>query len=146
MDSKTNLHFKLTQNKILSRTIVYCHDLPGLVAFRKLIENKTENEEMLNVIGWDEGKSVLKIVWNWSLCSHKDNGGTKTKGPKKSIVLAAVSGVRETNHNMSVLFKLTKLNEIEYKLSEDLKLINITVGIGTYSSKFPCPYGQCEKD
>ena len=67
-------------------------------------------------------------------------------GPKKLIFLAAVSGVRETNHNRSVLFKLTKLNEIEYKLSEDLKLINITVGIGTYSSKFPCPYGECEKD
>ena len=120
--------------------------MPGLVAFRKLVEYKTEKEEILNVIGCDEGKSVLKIVWNWSLCSHKDSGGTKIMGPKKSIVLAAVSGVRETNHNMSVLFKLTKLNEIEYKLSEDLKLINITVSIGTYSSKFPCPYGECEKD
>ena len=42
LDSKTDLHFKSTKNKILSRTIVYCHDLPGLVAFRKLIENKTD--------------------------------------------------------------------------------------------------------
>ena len=51
LDSKTNLYFKSTKNKILSRTILYCHDLPGLVAFRKLIENKTEKEDMLNVIG-----------------------------------------------------------------------------------------------
>ena len=39
--------------------------------------------------------------------------------------------------------ELIDMNEIEYSLSMDLKLTNITIGIGPHSSKYPCPYGEC---
>ena len=39
LDSSTELHFKTKKGKILSRSVVYCHDIPGLIAFKKLIEN-----------------------------------------------------------------------------------------------------------
>ena len=67
-----------------------------------------------NVIGVDDGKQVLKIVWNWSLMTKNNEGKDKLMGPKRSIVLAAVSKVKESYHNMSVLMKLTNLNEVEY--------------------------------
>ena len=47
---------------------------------------------------------------------------------------------------MKVLFKLTNIDKVAFKLSEDLKLINIVLGIGTHSSKHPCPYGECYRD
>jgi hypothetical protein len=99
----------------------------------------------MNVIGVDDGKSVLKMVWNWST-RKADNGKDKLTGLKRSIVLAAVSKVSESHHNMKVLMQLTKINEVDYKLSQDLKLINIMIGIGPHSSRFPCPYGECCKD
>ena len=47
---------------------------------------------------------------------------------------------------MQVLIELTGLNEIQFKLSQDIKLINIIIGITTFSSKYPCLYGHCCKD
>ena len=90
---------------------------------------------MLNVIGVDDGKQILKIVWNWSLMFENDRGKKKLMGLKKSIVLFGVRKVKETHHNMKVMMKLTKMNEIEYAMSMDLKLINITIGICSHSSR-----------
>ena len=144
LDSKTELYFKSKRGKILSRSVTYCHDLPGLIAFKKLLENVEDTIE--NVIGVDDGKQVMKIVWNWSLLTKNDKGKDKLMGPKRSIILAAVSKVKESYHNISVLMKLTNLNEVEYLFSMDLKLINICIGIGTHSSRHPCPYGECYRD
>ena len=60
----------------------------------------------------------------------------------RSIILA----VLESYYNIGVLFKLTSLNEVEYKLSQDLKLLSIVIGIKNHSSKYPCPYGECFKN
>ena len=57
-----------------------------------------------------------------------------------------MSDVKESYHNMNILFQLTNLNEVEYKLSQDLKLTSIIIGITSHSSKYPCPYGECFKD
>ena len=135
LDSSTKLHFKTKKGKILSRSVVYCHDIPGLIAFKKLIENVDETKEMLNVVGVDDGKQILKVVWNWSLMFENDRGKKKLMGPKKSIVLFGVSKVKETHHNMKVMMELTKMNEIEYAMSMDLKLINISIGICSHSSR-----------
>ena len=94
----------------------------------------------------DDGKNILKIVLNWSLLTKADKGKRKYMGPKRSIILAAVMDVKESYNNMSVLIDLTKINEVEYALSLDLKLMNIILGITSHSSKHPCPYGECYKD
>ena len=47
---------------------------------------------------------------------------------------------------MAVLLEITKLNEVEYVMFMDLKLLNITIGICSLSSRHPCPYGECFKD
>ena len=143
LDSNSDLHFKSKKGKPISRSVTYCHDLPGLIAYKKLVENIDEEKEILNVIGIDDGKGILKVVWNWSLMVENDQGKKKLMGPKRSIILAVVSKVKENHFNISVLMNLTKINEVEYALSLDLKLVNIMVGIQTHSSRHPCPYGEC---
>ena len=135
LDSSTTLQFKNKKGKTLSRSVIYCHDLPGLIAYKKLVEGIDDSKEILNVIGVDDGKGILKIVWNWSLIFDTDTGKKKLMGPKRSIVLAAVSKVKETHHNMKIFMELTNINEVEYALSMDLKLINISIGIQSHSSR-----------
>ena len=135
LDKNTELNFKTKKGKTLSRSVTYCHDLPGLIAFKKLVECLDDDEDILNVIGADDGKNILKIVWNWSLKYKTDKGNMKLMGPKRSIVLAVVAKVKESHHNMAVLMELTKLNEVEYVMSMDMKLINITIGICSHSSR-----------
>ena len=61
-------------------------------------------------------------------------------GPKRSIFLACVSDVPESSHNIGILFNLIGIHEIDFILSEDLKLHNITLGKQSHSSKHPCSY------
>ena len=140
LEKTSTLHFTRKNGQGIDRSVTYCHDLPGLIAFKKLVENHLESEEVMNVVGIDDGKNILKIVWNWSLMFKTDKGKDKLMGPKKSIILAAVSKVKESHHNMAVLMELTKLNEVEYVMSMDLKLINITIGICSHSSRYFCSY------
>ena len=143
VDEKSELQFKNKNGEPLVRHITYCHDIPGLLAYKKILE-KDYDSEGIHVVGIDDGKSLLKIVYNWS-CLGRQEGKEKLTGPKRSLVLAAVN-VPETHWNIHVLMELTKLNEIDFRLSQDLKLINIVIGITSHSSKFPCPYGECFKD
>ena len=109
------------------------------------LENPDNPEDLFNVIGADDGKGVLKIVFN-SSTTKLDKGKNKVMNSKCSIILAAVSHVKESYHNMGILFKLTNLNDVPFKLSQDLKLTSIVIGITCHSSKYPCPYGECYKD
>ena len=94
LHEKSTLHFKSKCGKALQRCVVYCHDLPGLIAFKKLIED-TDDNDLINVIGVDEGKGILKMVWNFSKVK-KDNERVRLMGPKRAIVLAAVAQVPDT--------------------------------------------------
>ena len=72
------------------------------------------------MIGIDEGKGILKMVWNFSKVKN-NNERIRLMGPKRALVLAAAADVPETYHNLSVLMELTKRYEVEYILSHDLK-------------------------
>ena len=48
--------------------------------------------------------------------------------------------VPESYHNIQMLVDLAGINEIQYTLSEDLKLHNITIGKQSHSSRHPCSY------
>ena len=135
---KTDMFFKTKNGDPLTRYVVFCHDIPGLIAWKRLLENKNDTE-YINVIGVDDGKGILKICWNWSI-KENDEGKIKLMGPKKSILLACVAMTPETSHNIKILYDIANLNEVDFLLSQDLKLHNITLGKQTHSSKHPCPY------
>ena len=87
-------------------TVTYCHDLPGLITYKKIVEGYDDSIDVINVIGVDEGKSILNIIWNWSVKEPIHNLNRKHTSTKKSFVLAAVANVKESYHNISVLGKL----------------------------------------
>ena len=110
-----------------------------------IVENSSNSDDSINVVGLDDGKGMLKITLNWSKVV-KYSGKNKLMGPKCGLILAIVANVPESYHNIKILMKLTNINEIEYILSQDLKLTNIIIGITSHTSKYPCPYGECYKD
>ena len=64
----------------------------------------------------------------------------------KQAILAIVPKVLENHANMKIIIKKTRINELDdFLLVADLKLLNIILGIGVHSSKYPCPYGHCYK-
>ena len=147
LDKNSEFAFKDKKGRKISRYVTYCHDIPALLAYKQLVEGDQEDNEGegINLVGIDDGKELLKVVFNWSRLG-KDDQKNKLKGPKRSLVLAGVAKVPESHHNMHILIQLTKLNEIKFTLSQDLKLTNIVIGITTHSSKYPCAYGECSQD
>ena len=67
-------------------------------------------------------------------------------GPKNCLVLATVCDVPENYKNIKKNLDLINVNEIEFKLSTHLKLVNMICGKQSASAKFPCCYGHCYKD
>ena len=63
-------------------------------------------------------------------------------GPKHSMILASVCYVLETYHNIKMLFNLLEVEKLNFKLSTNLKLVNIIIGKQSAACKFPCPYGN----
>ena len=104
IDRTSSIYFRSKSQEPLSRYIVYCHDVPGLLAYKKLVEDEgNENEEEINVVGIDDGKNLLKIVFNWARIGKSNK--SKAMGPKRCLVIAAVAQVPETYWNMQVLIK-----------------------------------------
>ena len=128
----------------LARHYTYCSDLPGLVTAIKSHVPKLDSDEYFVVLGMDGGKKNLKICMNYSK-KAKDEGKWKLMGPKHSIVLATVVDVPETYHNMSLMLKSIQAELLNFKLSTDLKLVNILVGKQSAGCKHPCPYCESHK-
>ena len=145
LDSSSAFRFQDSDGLSIDRVVVYCHDLPGLIAYKRIVENSCDSDDVLNVVGMDDGKGMLKITLNWSKVI-RNRGRNQLMGPKCGLILAIVANVPESYHNIKILMNLTNVNEIEYTLSQDLKLTNIIIGITSHSSKYPCPYGECYKD
>jgi hypothetical protein len=89
--------------------------------------NTPLTEDYLCVLAIDGVKSNLKLCLNFSKRA-KDNGKWKLYGPKHSLVLASVSDVPESYHNVKVLFDLVNVDGFDFVLSTDLKLVNMICG------------------
>ena len=64
-------------------------------------------------------------------------------GVKHLLLLAIVEGIPETYANVkTILDKLNLQSKFEFKLTSDLKLDMIILGLMSNSSSYPCPY--CE--
>ena len=145
ISAEAETHFETKKGEAISRHLTYCTDVPGLVSILKKEIPDFSNDEYFIVIGVDGGKDNLKICLNWSK-KGKDTNKKKLMGPKHSLVLASVCSVDETYENLKLLLDLIKADELEFKLSTDLKLVNIVIGKQTAASKFPCPYADCTRD
>lgn len=75
---------------------------------------------------------------------YSEGGSTAKKAKLTSvqrlILLCIVPDVKETYTNIQLLFNLTNINKIPFKLVCDFKVLLIINGQQTASSMYPCPY------
>ena len=64
LDSSSTTRFQNSDGLFIDRVVVYCHDLPGLIAYKWILENSCDSNDMLNVVGMDDGKGMLTITLN----------------------------------------------------------------------------------
>ena len=151
----------------VSLPTIASHDVPGLFRKTALLRGYTEPGSLTVKIGVDSGKGETK--WIASLFDSEalrrekaDNSKSKRRkrssggfiskerskvGPLKTIMLATVPGLEESHHNISVVHKILKLDELPNVVNTgDLKVLNIDVGVGPCSSLFPCGYCQAIKE
>ena len=149
------LHFEDVQgNPLDSRWVTYCTDLDTLLGAVELEEGEEAGD---NVFGVDDGKKILKLIWNRVKRGEVGVKGKVGGGVKYSQVLFSVAGVKETYNNMKVssghglirshlapqvMFELLNLSSQHGRLALDLKLANIFSGLQPGSAKFPCLYAR----
>ena len=138
---------------------VWCHDVPNQLKETALLRGYTEPGSLTLKVGVDSGKGETKwiasIFDSAELRREKaDNAKRKRRntvvsrhrsavGPLKTICLATVPHLDENHHNISVMHRKLKLDELrKIKHTGDLKVMNIQIGVGPCSSLFPC--GFCE--
>ena len=152
--------------------MAYCHDIDGFVD-AVCEEKEIDKNEYEKVIETDDGKDSLKLVLIFTKFAKQNVGTDNTEaeiddneeenftensdityvtkfkdfGVRKVFILAIVPKTPETYRNMRVIIQKTQLNNLDkFLLVADLKLLNIILGLGTHSSRYPCPYGQCFKN
>ena len=158
--------FQDSKGNPVSLPTVASHDVPGLLRKTALLRGYTEPGSLTLKIGVDSGKGETK--WVGSLYDSEElrrekadisrvkrrrrSSGVISKerskvGPLKTIMLATVPGLEESHHNISVVHKKLKLDELPNIVhTGDLKVMNIDVGVGPCSSLFPCGYCQAIKE
>jgi hypothetical protein len=103
------------------------------------------------VIGMDGGQGMfivtLIIIDNDRTKDDKKKDEFKETSHHKILIPALVTEIPENFHNIEVILKALKLDELsrKYKIVADLKLYNILAGMTSASSMFPCVYGECYK-
>ena len=58
----------------------------------------------------------------------------------KTIIFGQLPSLNEKYHNLWVILDELNISSLDYKISEDLKLLVQMVGKRTATSKHPCPY------
>jgi hypothetical protein len=142
----------------VKRSVVYCHDLPGLTKFLKDNREYDDDDESWLKNGVDGGGDFLKVCLNMekkgdpvrdqpkkSRFSYSEGAFAskfKDSGVKKLIILAIAEDTYENYANIKILLDLIKINDVEYINAFDMKLANSYIGIGTCASTYPCAW--CE--
>lgn len=70
----------------------------------------------------------------------------RNNGVKKLMVLGVLPGAKEEPAVVENMFDKLALTPGSFQFCPDLKLANLTVGIGTHSSKHPSPFCDWEKN
>ena len=61
-------------------------------------------------------------------------------GQNTILLLAVVPDIPETAHNIAKVMNVVGINKVPYKLTEDLKFINISFGLQSCSALYPCVF------
>ena len=103
-------------------------------------------ENIATVVSVDGGKGILKVTCNFIPKEEQDDGDYEMSGARKSMIVYAAEGVEENYNNVSSAFEKSKVADIDFKLSCDLKCLSIAIGIQSQSARHPCVYCEAAYD
>ena len=135
-----------TSDGVELRNLVYCKDIEVLIQFVNLFRDNDVKTSRENIVSVDNSKSILKVIWNclsdaeYAEVMNQNPSNYKASGARKSKVLAAAYSVKESYSHPRLIFRKLKLINLNYKLSLDLKCLNIVSGFQSTGAKHACPY------
>ena len=137
-DRKDKMIEKEKVKKIVEveRDVTFMKDTKGFID-RMAQERNLWKSDILNRISIDKGDNSLKFIVN-QVDKKRDPEITFTKteqpgnvcsGVKRSIVLAYVENVSEDYELIRKIFELLRIDELDFVIAADLKLLNVLLGI-----------------
>lgn len=118
-----------------SETIVFCVNVAGFISY---VEKKLGLTNSFIKVSLDGGKGSFKISFSISDESNQKHWNSV----KHVFILALAPNVSEHYNNILQLWTLLKLNDLErdYIIIGDLKVVNILLGLMSYSARYPCSW------
>lgn len=127
------------------RDIVFAKNTSDLV-LHILNKRGLDPDSAIIRISIDGGQGFLKCIVNVFDPSEKHStSDLDDAGVKRSLILALVEAVSESNDNLSKLVATLKLDEVKFKAAFDLKCANAVFGLSSHSGKYACLWceGEC---
>ena len=122
--------------------VIFCTDLDRFI---EPITNQRHSVPDLMKIGFDSGQSSLKATLSLidttpDICESKPNTSSfRESSVYKSFIIALAPDLQETYESINFLFDLLNLKkQSDFKLSGDLKCINLILGLQNHASKHHC--------
>lgn len=154
----TDICFEDSSSKeLIKKPVVYCTNVEEVIYYVCRERNLNHNKIHIK-LGIDGGGGLLKfclnIFENDMEESITNQSGRKlldkmflNAGVKKLIIIGISPEVKETYFNIKQILDLLKIEKLplHFTYALDLKLANITAGIQSHGSTFPCLWCECPK-
>ena len=156
-NSKGNKRSKLvqrTERKEVSveNDLTILKDPKGFVS--RLIEERGLWEpDILKRISIDGGDKSVKMILN-TVDKHYDpevsiskweSRGSCLAGVNRSIVMCYCENLEENYNNIHIIFELLRMDQLDFVIAADYKLLNILLGLSSHGGKYACIYCEAPK-
>ena len=145
---------KKTEKKSVEfeKDVTFLKDTRGFVD-RLIAERGMWAPDILKRISIDKGDNSLKFIINlidknWDpeiTFTRTEKPGNLCSGVKQSIILAYVENVSEDYENIRLIMELLRVDELDYVVAADMKLLNVLLGLCGHGGKYACIYCEGEK-
>ena len=137
--------------KKISKQVEEEKDLAILKNPKEFLDNLAEEHfiwegDVMHRVSMDGGDNSFKIICNTFsknqdteiLFTRTEQPGNLCSGINRSIILAFAEDVQENHHNLRVICELLEIYKLEFVVAEDLKLLNVLLGLSSHSGKYAC--------
>jgi hypothetical protein len=123
--------------------VVFCQDVPGFLN-KVLLECGVTNLDVFLRLSIDHGRGFLKVSGSLVMKNMKDEQKEFFSSSVKRTQILAIAPVKESAESIRILIEKLKLENLfqlfDVIFAQDLKCINLCLGLGSHQSKFPCAF------
>ena len=109
--------------------------------------------DIMNRISIDKGDNSLKVIVNQMdrnrdpeiTFTRTEKPGNLCSGVKRSIIVAYIENVSEDYGLVRTILELLQVDDLDFVVAADLKLLNVLMGLSGHGGKYACIYCEGEK-